>query len=1239
MHFYKSLTNILGIAGLYFCSCAFVSAADLSSEPTVIITASSEVAGTGQTAIKVIDGIADGYPGDYTREWSTNGEGVGAWIQQDWPVAYAINQVTLYDRPNTTDQVLSGILSFSDGSTEAVSSLPNAGGVLTVDFAVRIVDFVRFTVTAETGINIGLSEFRVFGDPAGNVAPNANAGPDQVVNEGVPVQLDGTASSDANDDPLTYSWTQSGGLPVVALADSSTTTPSFTSPSGLSGPTDLIFQLDVFDGLLTTSDFVTITVSSSIVPVNIAPTAVVTASSENAGVQQLSTKAVDTVIDGYPGDYTKEWATAGEAAGAWIELTWPSAYSISQVVLYDRPNTNDHIQSATLSFSDASSVVVPALVNNGGALVIDFPARVVSSVRLTVNSTSGATQNAGLAEMEVFATPAGNVAPVADAGVDQSVSEGASVQLDGAASFDPNGDTFSFAWSQTGGSTVTLTGESTQNPTFDAPASVSTSEILEFTLLVDDGLLQGTDVVEVTVNDGSTPSNLAADISASVSASSESAPNQTALKAVDEVIDGWPGDSTKEWATSGGGAGSWIEISWPITYLISEVVLFDRPNNNDQVLGGTLLFSDGSTVNVGSLPNAGAALSSTFAPKLVDSVRFTIDSVSGPTGNVGLSEIQVMGVLAGNIAPVSNAGLDQTKFEGDPVSLDGSASSDPNFDVITFAWAQTGGTAVTLVGDTTSTPTFTAPNLSSASDVLTFSLTVDDGALDNVDSVDVTVYQAGAGVPTANAGGDQIARESVTVELNGTASVNPNPTSMTYSWLQTSGPSVTLSDATSATPTFLTPSGLSSNQTLGFSLTVNNGVGQNIDTVEVTVLEGAEAPNVALVAGLSVTASAESAGTTQFATKAVDGVIDGYPGDYTAEWAAPSGGAGSWIQLNWSAAEAVNRIVLHDRPNTADQILSGTLTFSHGPSVAVSELPNDGAPLVVNFSNRSIDWVRLTIDEVSNSTGNVGLAEFQVFSACSIFPSVQLLSPVPLHFQSSDVLNVEALVCFDPVLHSGWGTRFTLDGGSAQIVSTEPVAASFTSVTKAEHTVMAEVVNSSSQVQAGVNNSDQISNIAIGDYYVAIGDSITFGTGDDIASDDGSADGRNVGAGYTPILVDLLNTNKSYPNYIANEGVPGINAIGTLNILADIIARHPQATAYLLKIGMNDSYPLLPTPSGLGLNPGDGGYPGSFKQRLQAILDALNATGNLIYVSNVNPPLSDFFYRYMVCRPFRTLTG
>ena len=62
----------------------------------------------------------------------------------------------------------------------------------------------------------------------------------------------------------------------------------------------------------------------------------------------------------------------------------------------------------------------------------------------------------------------------------------------------------------------------------------------------------------------------------------------------------------------------------------------------DQVTSGTLSFSDGSSVQVGTLQNDGqAGTVVTFPPKKITWVKFTVDAVRPGTQNAGLGEMQV----------------------------------------------------------------------------------------------------------------------------------------------------------------------------------------------------------------------------------------------------------------------------------------------------------------------------------------------------------------------------------------------------------------------------------------------------------------------------------------------------------------------------------------------------------------------------------------------------------------------
>jgi len=59
--------------------------------------------------------------------------------------------------------------------------------------------------------------------------PTADAGPDQTVNEGDTVTLDGSNSSDLDDGIASYLWDQTGGTPVP-LSDPTAVQPTFTAP-------------------------------------------------------------------------------------------------------------------------------------------------------------------------------------------------------------------------------------------------------------------------------------------------------------------------------------------------------------------------------------------------------------------------------------------------------------------------------------------------------------------------------------------------------------------------------------------------------------------------------------------------------------------------------------------------------------------------------------------------------------------------------------------------------------------------------------------------------------------------------------------------------------------------------------------------------------------------------------------------------------------------------------------------
>jgi len=143
-------------------------------------------------------------------------------------------------------------------------------------------------------------------------------------------------------------------------------------------------------------------------------------------------------------------------------------------------------------------------------------------------------------------------------------------------------------------------------------------------------------------------------------------------------------------------------------------------------------------------------------------------------------------------------------------------------------------------------PLVTAGGNPDATVILTFKLTVTDpnGATDS-HSVDVTVANI-EHAPTAVTGENQTVNEAAAVTLNGTASSDPDGDALTYAWVQTSGPVVTLNDANTALPYFTAPFVNAAGATLKFQLIVSDGFGgNNSASMSVTVQNINDPPVVA----------------------------------------------------------------------------------------------------------------------------------------------------------------------------------------------------------------------------------------------------------------------------------------------------------------------------------------------------------------------------------------------------------
>ena len=81
----------------------------------------------------------------------------------------------------------------------------------------------------------------------------------------------------------------------------------------------------------------------------------------------------------------------------------------------------------------------------------------------------------------------------------------------------------------------------------------------------------------------------------------------------------------------------------------------------------------------------------------------------------------------GNVAPVADAGEDQTAGSRQRVYLDGRASNDPDGQIVRYHWTQSAGSAVSIRNADSDLADFTAPRVRrGAAQTLVFQLEVTD---------------------------------------------------------------------------------------------------------------------------------------------------------------------------------------------------------------------------------------------------------------------------------------------------------------------------------------------------------------------------------------------------------------------------------------------------------------------------------------------------------------------------------
>jgi probable HAF family extracellular repeat protein len=306
--------------------------------------------------------------------------------------------------------------------------------------------------------------------------------------------------------------------------------------------------------------------------------------------------------------------------------------------------------------------------------------------------------------------------PTASAGLDATVKEGDAVTLNGSGSSAPGCTAatgcLSYTWKQIGGPAVTLGSTNPAKPGFTAPALPlgQKSDVLTFELVVKDDLFTSSPAtVNITVQHVNVAPVAVVGVAQTVSEGSPVSLDGSASYDADGVATG----------------ANYLSFAWSNPALAGDAC-------------ASLMLSDVAAPKPSFTAPAVGPVGLTCGFDLV------VTDADGAASAKATASVTIENV---NHAPTADAGVDQTVNEGDaPVTLNASASADPDGDALNYAWRQIGGTnIVTLSNANSAAPGFSAPQVGAANDTLVFELTVDDGlGLSSTAQTRVTVLDKSA---------------------------------------------------------------------------------------------------------------------------------------------------------------------------------------------------------------------------------------------------------------------------------------------------------------------------------------------------------------------------------------------------------------------------------------------------------------------------------------------------------------